>query len=572
MIGLARTGTTLGFILISAFLPQQQSEKQQPSYPSIDYETASTHELKPHRRTIPVEGVRPGFNQLHLTLTVSPAGDVVDAKASGDRSEMEHWPELQDEARKWKFAPFEVNDKPATVEVEEYIDLVPPERLPTHHVNPPAIRSDSKVSITLSRSGCYGTCPSYSVTVSTDGVAFDGGGFVVASGKHTDKMDPDAVRDLARKFVAADFYSMDDRYFASVTDCPTYVLSISIDGQKKEVLDYVGQWEGMPAVIVDLQNEVDSFADTERWIKGSAGLVAALQAEKYNFKTFEAQVILKEASTRGQTETVQDLLEAGVPLKPIPTPNIKEPYEAVRFENVGWLTAAASYPDTLQVFIDADASKKDQQDKDLALVNAVRSGKVDAVRALIAYGANPNADLRKFTVTEGSFMSRSRPGAGSILIYAAQSGNPDMVREILSYHPDLEARDREGKTAIFAAGDAGYRDVEAARVECVRLLAQAGANVNARDNNGNTPLHEIFLTGVEEELLKLGADVNARNHDGETPIFTNVNNDSILLFLEHGADLTIRNNKGQTVTEVAKEKGPFRQKPLQEAIQKFNQH
>jgi ankyrin repeat protein len=45
----------------------------------------------------------------------------------------------------------------------------------------------------------------------------------------------------------------------------------------------------------------------------------------------------------------------------------------------------------------------------------------------------------------------------------------------------------------------------------VRLLAQAGANVNAHDNEGNTPLHETFLTGVEEELLKPGEDVNARN-------------------------------------------------------------
>jgi len=52
----------------------------------------------------------------------------------------------------------------------------------------------------------------------------------------------------------------------------------------------------------------------------------------------------------------------------------------------------------------------------------------------------------------------------------------------------------------------------------VRLLAQAGANVNARDNEGNSPLHETSLTDVEEELLKLGANLNARNKDGETPI------------------------------------------------------
>jgi hypothetical protein len=53
-----------------------------PSYPSYDYEVARAHEIKPHRRTIPMEGVPPGFNQLRLTLIVSPTGEVVNADAS----------------------------------------------------------------------------------------------------------------------------------------------------------------------------------------------------------------------------------------------------------------------------------------------------------------------------------------------------------------------------------------------------------------------------------------------------------------------------------------------------------
>jgi ankyrin repeat protein len=562
---MVRSSVSVACLLLSGFA--WAAKEPQPTYPHFDYEIAQKHEIKPHRSAIPVDGVQPGFNQLHLTLSVSPAGDVVDSKADGNRELLRFWPQLQSEVSQWKFIPFEKNEKTVTAEIEEYIDLVPPERLPKIHITAPIIHSNSTIVITLNRDGCMGPCPSYSVTITNRKIRFNGGGFVVARGEHTGTIDRSQVRELAKKFIDADFYSMDDSYRASVTDSPTFVVSISIDGHRKEVEDYVGSWVGMPAVISELEDGVDSAAGSQQWINGSEGLVQALQAEGFNFKTYDAQIMLKESASRGQTATVQEFLGSGVPLNPLQAPNPKESHTGIPFKNVGWLTAASTHPDTLKVLIDTGASKDDENDKDLALVGAAESGNVEATKALIAYGANPNADLTKLIVTEGGGgMTLQGPGAGSVLIYAAESGNPEMVREILRYHPNLEMRDHEGKTAVFAAGEYRYGDKDGARVECVRLLAQAGANVNARDNDGNTPLHETFLTDVEEELLKLGANVNARNNDGETPIFTTVDDDAIPLFIAHGADLAIRNNKGQTVLEAAADQGPLRQEALRNAI------
>src|SRR6185437_2701697 len=117
-----------------------------------------------------------------------------------------------------------------------------------------------------------------------------------------------------------------------------------------------------------------------------------------------------------------------VPLTPVPEHGNQASNSGMTWVPVpdGWLAAAARYPDTLQALMDANVSEYDQNDKNLALVNAAQSWNVKAAQELISYGANPNADLSKSIVTESSGgMVFGGAGAGSILIYAAESGNPD---------------------------------------------------------------------------------------------------------------------------------------------------
>jgi hypothetical protein len=144
-------------------------EKQQ--LPSFDYQVARTHDLKPHRRSIRLQDVQSGFNQLRLTLTASPSGHVVAVTPNAEPDVLKFWSQVQSEVRSWKFSPFEHDGKPAAAEVEEYLGLLPAERLPTCHVAPPLIRPNSEVAITLERTACFGTCPAYTViTVGTNGI------------------------------------------------------------------------------------------------------------------------------------------------------------------------------------------------------------------------------------------------------------------------------------------------------------------------------------------------------------------------------------------------------------------
>jgi ankyrin repeat protein len=80
---------------------------------------------------------------------------------------------------------------------------------------------------------------------------------------------------------------------------------------------------------------------------------------------------------------------------------------------------------------------------------------------------------------------------------------------------DVNAKNVDGWTPLHEAAFGG-------RKEIVELLISNGADVNAKhDGFGTTPLHRAAYRGhkeIVELLIGKGADVNAKNANGETPI------------------------------------------------------
>ncbi|KAH6692197.1 ankyrin repeat-containing domain protein [Plectosphaerella plurivora] len=78
--------------------------------------------------------------------------------------------------------------------------------------------------------------------------------------------------------------------------------------------------------------------------------------------------------------------------------------------------------------------------------------------------------------------------------------------------------------------------------QIIQLLVEAGADINARDGAGRTPLLAAAESGLAEAallLLELGADINAHDDSGRTVLSLAVANcceKGVEFFLRHGAD------------------------------------
>jgi hypothetical protein len=144
---------------------------------------------------------------------------------------------------------------------------------------PGGVSDTSSVLITMERTPCFGTCPSYSLIIHGNGtVRYEGFAFVAVTGVRTDQINEEKIRDLVQEFYRIDYFSLQDRYEDPSTDLPSTTTSIAITGIKKSVYRY-----GFgPENLIQLENKIDEIAGTERWIEGP-GVVPADLSMRYPY-------------------------------------------------------------------------------------------------------------------------------------------------------------------------------------------------------------------------------------------------------------------------------------------------
>ncbi|MHA4808844.1 ankyrin repeat domain-containing protein [Flavitalea flava] len=215
---------------------------------------------------------------------------------------------------------------------------------------------------------------------------------------------------------------------------------------------------------------------------------------------------------------------------------------------------------------------------DTPLHHAVdRSGNLESIKLLMSAGAQINAlnyqglaPLNKalladsvdyetvvYLIHSGANVNLKDLEKNTPLHYAAESGNTEIAKVLLKANADREAENKLKRTPLLLA-------VENQKTEMVRLLILSGANVNGRGVLLTAASHpenrEIIKT-----VLKAGADVNEKGEDGNTPLHhavfsghnyrpasLNEQLEDIIMLLKGGAAVNAVNGNGNTPLSAAR--------------------
>lgn len=175
-----------------------------------------------------------------------------------------------------------------------------------------------------------------------------------------------------------------------------------------------------------------------------------------------------------------------------------------------------------------------------ALYGAVKEGNTELVRLLLLYGANANA----------------RPSGGSPpLCKAYSNGNKDIFQMLLERTDiNVDATPPGDTTTLWHAAKKVDRDT-------VKALLSKGAKVDARPSGGTTALWHAAIRGdreIADVLLQHGAKVDAKPPGGNTALWKAVskgNETMAKLLMFHGADMNAKSAGSETALTRATKNG-----------------
>ncbi len=368
-----------------------------------------------------------------------------------------------------------------------------------------------QVAMTLTRSGCYGRCPSYRVTVHGDGrVDYEGGDFADVTQAVSYRIPVDRVAHLVEQVRKSDLWSLRDQYHAPMTDNSTYQLRLQFGDEVHSIADYVGEMVGMPQSVSDFEDELDRVSGARGMVSLDMEGLGRLRDAGFDFTSPSGAALLRRAIGNAEVkdEVVLALLEAGAPVEDAPDmkPSFLAPPPLHR--GAALYGRASALP-----LLFAKGAFDTQGHRDPAKINeafeaAIASGNLATVQGLWTlsgerarpsltvmeeYEDNKLPSHRKripiVLKLDAPHLHASHPWQGiEIAQWLAQKGN------------DLKARGADGRTLLSVAAEAND-------LAFVRFLLAQGLDPATAGQYG-TPLGATDDENVALALLEAGAPLS----------------------------------------------------------------
>ena len=333
---------------------------------------------------------------------------------------------------------------------------------------------------------------------------------------------------------------------------------------------------------------------------GNANCVRHLLEKKADVNSAErlGQTALMWAASEGHVEVLDFLINAGADVGRSTSKGFSAIMFAARqghIDAVRRLLAAGVDPNS--AMHPKSSGNRTPRDGTSALQLAVESGHFELALILVKEGADPNDQRSGFTPLHALSWVR-KPDRGE-----NEKGDPsprgsgrltslEFVKEIAHAGADVNARLEKGRGGRAVLNNRGATPfllaAKTADVPFMKLLLELGADPTIPNAEGCMPIMAaagIGVRAVGEEagtepevieaidfLLKLGADINAKDENGETVMhgaayrnFPEV----VASLAKHGADPVVWNQKnkhGWTPTMIASGKRPGSFKPSPETI------
>ena len=226
-----------------------------------------------------------------------------------------------------------------------------------------------------------------------------------------------------------------------------------------------------------------------------------------------------EASENANTEMLRVLLEAGADVE---SPNLEGQTALMTVARTGNVEAAG-----LLLEHGADISRREQWQLQTPLMWAAAQLQPEMIKFLLTKGADPDAvsKVREWErrVTAEPRPQRRPPGGWTALAYAARQGCADCVKVLAEGGADLNLVSPEGISPLLMATLNGRFDAAAALIE-------AGADVNRWDLWGRSPLY----SAVDFKTIPIGGRADLPSLDATSAL------DVIDMLLAAGANPNVQ--------------------------------